>query len=930
MDRDQKGMVESVLDSFKRDAKLYEEVRAKLPRIEEDFDRQFDRFRRVEAPRGFAAAPDALALSARRIAESIARSRFRPVLVIRDNRVVPEFVGPDSEVWKERILERQSVLDGVIPSIGRVEVHGNIAYQWAGTGWLIDSDIIVTNRHVASIFAKNRTGFAFKMGYPSGTQSARLDFLEEDQRSMALEFPIDSVLWMSEDRDDEPDVAFLRIRRSPSGPNLPRPLPLADSAGAGDVVVAIGYPARDPDVPDQELVLRTFGEVYDKKRLAPGEVEEVNDMELSHDCSTLGGNSGSAVVQLSSGRVVGLHFAGLYMEANYAVTSKKLNELLMKLRRGELPRMRPIEVPSTSPAALAPTALSATPHGTFTIEASIPIRVTLEIGGATVAGAATPLAPVHAPPAAGELNYEAALEAARTALRDVPNVLSVRLGYRFRRGWITDERVIAVEVKAKKDLPGLREAGLPMIPSEFLGVGVDVRTAALAEQLEPFGVQLELEAPTRPGVYREPPHLSLERVRERMRAIFHVSPDSGFPNLRNFIERIEQHLTATMYEWDTNHISRALATRLRQNERTLKMVTERKGTRDAVEALDRRLRRLEHVYASTGAGKIVPRAYHIKVASRDRAEFWLSSGNWKDSNQADIDPAGENATSISPLRQHNREWHAIITNQKLAGIFQDYIEWDFDEAHRVPLEEAPGAVLPDIFVPEAVFDDRLERRVAVEYFDPLPIDRDLDVQPLLTPDRNATSGNRMFMETLTQLLESAGSVIHVQNQSFNLLDDNEAQFERFFEILKEKQDDDLDVKIIFRDAREFGSGSGVSQQRLLERIKDFGIDTDLIRLQRRCHTKGVIIDPDSDENAAVILGSHNLTNAGALFNRDASLLIRDAEVAKYFDRIFNFDWEVLATQEADETIGGVRVALPHEATPPGFRRVSLAEFLGES
>ena len=80
----------------------------------------------------------------------------------------------------------------------------------------------------------------------------------------------------------------------------------------------------------------------------------------------------------------------------------------------------------------------------------------------------------------------------------------------------------------------------------------------------------------------------------------------------------------------------------------------------------------------------------------------------------------------------------------------------------------------------------------------------------------------------------------------------------------------------------------------------------------------------------MLFGSHNLTNAGALFNRDASLLVKDADVASYFEKAFLFDWEVLSTQEADELVGGVRIAKPGEKTPPGYRRVSLSEYLGES
>ncbi|MFL6293333.1 MAG: phospholipase D-like domain-containing protein, partial [Thermoanaerobaculia bacterium] len=333
---------------------------------------------------------------------------------------------------------------------------------------------------------------------------------------------------------------------------------------------------------------------------------------------------------------------------------------------------------------------------------------------------------------------------------------------------------------------------------------------------------------------------------------------------------------------------------------------------------------LKHVWASVGDGKLIPSSYHIKVASRDGEEVWLSSGNWKDSNQADIDPAGEGETSITPLRQHNREWHAIIANRKLATLFQKYIEFDFEEAQRVPLEEAIEVALPDLFIPESAFLEEAERAVRARYFKPLVLDRELDVQPLLTPDRDSR-GNRLFMATAISMIKEATRKVYVENQSFNLLDDNNDEFEAFFGVLRDKQEAGLDVRIIFRDAREFGGSNAAKQQKLLERLKDFGLDTDAIRVQKRCHTKGIVVD-----TAAVMIGSHNLTNEGSLFNRDASLLIRDAEVAEYFEKIFRFDWETLATQEADELVGGMRLARAGEETPRGFRRVSLAEVFGDS
>ena len=52
----------------------------------------------------------------------------------------------------------------------------------------------------------------------------------------------------------------------------------------------------------------------------------------------------------------------------------------------------------------------------------------------------------------------------------------------------------------------------------------------------------------------------------------------------------------------------------------------------------------------------------------------------------------------------------------------------------------------------------------------------------------------------------------------------------------------------------------------------------------------------------VLLGSHNFTNQGVQVNRDASLLIKHAGIAQYYERVFLHDWEVLSR----DTINRVR------------------------
>lgn len=877
---------------------------------------------------------------ARLIAETIVRPMLRPVLKIRDNTLVMEFFGPDIAVWRDRLTAAKAVIDTVIPAVGRIEVTNHPGlHTWVGTGWLIADDVVVTNRHVAREFARrDNQRFVFRAGL-GGPMTCRIDFLEEFDHARALEFAATEVLWIAPGPDA--DIAFLRVARNSGGTPLPRPVSLSSqSPREDDFVATIGYPARDDEFPDQDLARRVFGDVYDKKRFAPGQVLESPADEVLHDCSTLPGNSGSVLLDLRSGEAVALHYAGLFPTANYAVPAAVVKDRLRRVLRGEFAPVlsagrpapaanKPVE-PKGPPATPVQQKEAVAASATFVIPLEITIGLgtpTVRVGGATVTvGQGGDQPPPPPPPPA---DAEAALEAARKALGGNPDVGNVRLGYRFRNEWITDEQVIVVELKPAAS----RDAGRASIPEQFDGVGVEVRSATLLEQLRAEGIAVPaIEERVAGGRYRRPTHLRLREVRdEPMRAVFHVSPDSGFPNLRDFLSRTRRRITATMYEFDSAHVldallNAALNAQVGDDGVALKMVTQREGTRGAVNRLADRLGdRFEHVWASVssqGVTRLFPRAYHIKVAVRDGEEFWLSSGNWKDSGQPDIDPAGNDQTSWGPLRDNNREWHVVIENENLARQFEQYIRYDFSEARRVPIPEAARAELPDILVPDVAAFQR-QPEAPARYFDPLVVSRRLHIQPLLSPDN--------YIEHVTALIEEAERSIYVQNQSFNLLDfdpdggpgNNEQPFYDLLALLRDRQETH-DVKIIFRHGREFGAASWENQKELLDRLKRFGFDmNNNVKLQYACHTKGVIVDSDK-----VLIGSHNWTNQGALYNRDASLIVYDAEVARYFQSIFLFDWENRAVRESvGELPGGARFARAGEETPAGMRRFSLAEAL---
>ena len=275
-----------------------------------------DEIRAIRGSRSFAASgARSLPASVRNIVLRVGR----PVLAIVGNAPRLDFKDSESTVWRARLQASAPLLKRAAQAVGRIEVTGLPGFTFVGTGWLVDTNTVVTNRHVAQTFAQRTgAGFTFRQASRTTPMTADIDFLEETGRLAQLEFPIVEILHIEE--EPGPDFALLRVQHRSGQHTLAPPIPLAASSAKPEQQVAvIGYPARDSRVPDAQLMQSIFGNVYDKKRLAPGQITKARKDLVFHDCSTLGGNSGSVVLDLATGQAVGLHFAGRFLEANYAV-----------------------------------------------------------------------------------------------------------------------------------------------------------------------------------------------------------------------------------------------------------------------------------------------------------------------------------------------------------------------------------------------------------------------------------------------------------------------------------------------------------------------------------------------------------------------------------------------------------------------------------
>ena len=252
----------------------------------------------------------------------------RPALLVRNNT----FEQPTSPTWKTLLNANKLRLEKALRSVGRLELEGHPTFPYVGTAWMLGSKgLAITNRHVAEIFSqKSGSSFVFQKGIGGRTLKAKVDFREESGVAASSEIMIEKVLFVADPGSANPDMAIVKLANHPA---LPPPIQLFTGVTkVNQPVAVIGYPANDPRNP-AAAVSTVFGAVFEVKRLSPGMVtKKPTGFLIEHDCSTLGGNSGSAVIDIETGQAVGLHFGGSFRQANFAVTASQIQKILTKLK----------------------------------------------------------------------------------------------------------------------------------------------------------------------------------------------------------------------------------------------------------------------------------------------------------------------------------------------------------------------------------------------------------------------------------------------------------------------------------------------------------------------------------------------------------------------------------------------------------------------
>lgn len=503
-----------------------------------------------------------------------------------------------------------------------------------------------------------------------------------------------------------------------------------------------------------------------------------------------------------------------------------------------------------------------------------------------------------------------------------PGVLAVRAGYKTVGGWPTRKPAIVVTVAHKTEAipmadrlpenvdgysidvreasplkhfeltsPGSYETALPSIPPEkrVAPFADELRLQPIAEEPEPVAVAAAAKPPLD---YTAPEGVDLSPFEDEFTITCHASPDAGWPTLSAFLAGTTDRLTVGLYDFTSAHVLDAVNAAL--NGKKLDLVLDHPSKNPTADQTDEETQssisghlgeNLHFAWALEGSNPfaavvIFPNAYHIKVAVRDDSTIWLSSGNWNNSNQPDIDPVNKPEDARAAARA-DRDWHVVIQHPGLAQTFAAYIENDLSvaRAHQVtgpPDVDGPAAALPEEMVLAAA---ELETKTFAQFFAPQVFTDHMRVRPLLTPDPGVYAG------AVLELVNGAQQSLYIQTQYAHPSARPEDQaFTELLNAVVARQQAGVDVRMIF---------SQWETAPYLEKLQAAGFDLSQVRIQRGVHNKGIVQD-----GKVVLISSQNWSADGVLRNRDAGVIIEHEPIASYFQQIFMHDWTNLARQQA--------------------------------
>ena len=264
-----------------------------------------------------------------------------------------DFTIPNVSPWGQVLAQYKAKIREALPACGRLETVEGFQQSY-GSAWLVRPDVLVTNSHVAYQFCDPLTK-PWNL-----SRRVKVDFSHDPNRASNLKnYELTKVLHIEVPNDlkkpnPKPDLALFRVNPMNNFiGQIPTPIDLASNNEKPKHVAVIGFPFPRNHCNSWDTVNRIFGGKFNRKNLQPGLVvkndwpdvditeccPDADGMQklvaavssLAHTCPTVSGNSGSVVLDIETGKAVGLHFGGCIGLANFAVPARQIRAKLVEL-----------------------------------------------------------------------------------------------------------------------------------------------------------------------------------------------------------------------------------------------------------------------------------------------------------------------------------------------------------------------------------------------------------------------------------------------------------------------------------------------------------------------------------------------------------------------------------------------------------------------
>ena len=260
---------------------------------------------------------------------------------------------------------------------------------------------------------------------------------------------------------------------------------------------------------------------------------------------------------------------------------------------------------------------------------------------------------------------------------------------------------------------------------------------------------------------------------------------------------------------------------------------------------------------------------HAKYAVIDDRKTVLMSENWKRTGVPFDNSFG------------NRGWGILIQDTELARYFKAVFAEDFQRAN----EYATDAELRGCSVTRKVLQGHY-----VPLFEPLAVNCDFTVIPVLAPD------SALCDDTILGMINSAQEYVYVQQFSARRVWGEDVS--PYIAAIIAAARRGCDVKVLLDSKYLEGENNNdelVSWLNEQAAKDDLCLEARLADLESlglaKVHNKGLIVDGEK-----VLICSLNW-NANSVYNREAGVIVENADIAGYYEQVFFHDW--------DASVGGM-------------------------